>query len=551
MASKSNSSAKSPEILPESEFNKKWEPESQYSFLRKSNDPRFGEISVFKCKTNNDLIFTKEKLVTSKQQASNDIRDIMSRATLNNDYLHRLLGYSTVVQKELCSTNYLTRAFYEFPKSDLQKEINDRKPVSIDFSHEELYSVAQQTILGLSNLHKLELCHCDIRPLNIGYNKTTRNVQILDRLNDPSPLEKVQSNNIINKKDLFMSPELYKKLQGKDKSVKYNQFKNDLYAVGMSILTAGLLESVQNVYKTNGEFDQQRLNSYLDRFDAKYAGLNPGLSSLIHALLRADENDRPTINELIDDQKSVVADTSDNHFDTTQSTQNQYVTYTQPPVAQTYTYDHPVEYARSATPTSYVANANQQNEGRLVTVHRLDGTVYSYYTKTDIDLNDTINTYEQNDPRNLAKNNEQSNATNSNSANLNQRPEAVTHSAVNYLSDRVDSVPSNYTYVPQGNYYIVNDNAPVYETSYHRQPYMMPTESNVYTYGQPSRVVNGSQRVNAGYSYAGETPVSSSYQSSNPVEVRQGTPMPTANPTTSINKKYIIKDGNVVEVDEE
>lgn len=56
------------------------------------------------------------------------------------------------------------------------------------------------------------MSHGDIRPEYIGHDKATGNYILLDNFKDVSPLEKVQTDNLINKKDIFMSPSLYKKL---------------------------------------------------------------------------------------------------------------------------------------------------------------------------------------------------------------------------------------------------------------------------------------------------------------------------------------------------
>ncbi len=384
-------SAKNQEILGDAEFNRKWDAEAQYQFLRKSNDPRFGEISLYKNKSTNDLVFAKEKLVTSKQQASNDIRDLKSRMALNHPNLHRLIGYSTAIQKELCSTNYLTRAYYEFPKSDLQKEINDKRANNSQFSGSELVNVAQQSVSGLNHLHKLDISHGDVRPLNLGFNKDTREVQILDRLQDPSPLEKLQGNNIINKKDLYIAPEVYRKLQGKDKLLKYSAQKNDLYGLGLSLLAAGNLEGVQNIYKPNGELDKDALSAHLNKFDGRYAASNPELSNLVHQLLAADEAQRPTSSELAvafqsgqfsgnaghrvqsapADQPSLFGD-----FGTTTTT-TQVTTYAAPPVETTTT-----NYVHAAP----VVIESQQFEDKKTVLYNADEqpkeTVYTNQTYT-------------------------------------------------------------------------------------------------------------------------------------------------------------------------
>jgi len=595
MASLSKQANKQSELLGDAEFNKKWDLEGQYNVLRKSNDPRFGEITLLKSKSSNDLIFAKEKLVTNKQQASNDIRDLKSRMALNHSHLHKLIGYSTIVQKELCSTNYLTKAYYEFPKSDLQKEINDRRQNQSDFSHEELQNVAGQAIHGLNHLHKLEISHGDVRPLNIGYNKETREVQILDRLHDPSPLEKLQSNNIINKKDLYMSPEVYKKLQGKDKTLKYNPAKNDLYGLGLSLLAAGNQESVQNVYKPNGDFDQQNLQQHLDKFSNKYNSQNPPLVSLVHTLVQPDESQRYSAQELIDAQKSggyhVVSHTVhtvhsapppqesvpvQQPIQDEQKTQlvylgndnqdnnanNQQVTYQ-------YTHHEPANYSyanqtqyvtipqqtthfvHSAPPQDYASNTIQNPEGRLVTVHRMDGTTYSYWTKADIDSEETLQTYEQNDPRHGGG----------------QNPEGSLDVVHQTHARNVSSIPVN-TYYNQQNVVYSHPGYDQVQHQYDGQNYNPQAVSYVIsnpndgTYNQPQRVVHTSHVVQGIPAYvsgnytnpSGVTYITSpnnSYQpvASNVVEVRRGSEVPSQTQTKSVNKKYVIEGDKVIEVE--
>ena len=289
-----------PELVGEAEFNKKWEHENNFLFLRKSNDPRFGEITIYKSKVGNDLVFSKEQLTSSKVQTSADIRDLNARVSLNHDNVQRLLGHSYVVQKELCSTNYFTKMFYEFPKSDLHKAIDEKKSRNEVFRSEELINIGNQALRGLNHLHRSEVAHGDVKPLSIGYNKETGKVQILDRLNNPAPTEQLQKKNIVENKDLFMSPELYKQILGKDKSVKYDPYQNDLYGLGLSLLTAGNGEKLQNLYLPNGEFNQNSLKNHLDKFDEKYEEKSPKLSQFVRSLLNANPDERKTAQKYID-----------------------------------------------------------------------------------------------------------------------------------------------------------------------------------------------------------------------------------------------------------
>lgn len=286
-----------PTVLADAEYEHKWAEESQYQMLRRSHDPRFGEIIIYKKRGTNELVFAKEKLSTSKQAAAADIRELKSRMALNRPGLQKMIGYSTSVKKELCSTSYLTQGFYEFPRSDLGKEVSSRAQNAGNFSEQELTAIAQQSLNGLNSLHQERISHGDIRPQYIGISHATNQAEILDRLADPAPVEKVQTGHIVNKKNLYMSPELYKKLQGKDKMIKYDPAKNDLYGLGLSILEAGNGRSIQDIYSSNGTINQANLDKHLATFNQKYP--NGYLSQLVGGTLAQNESARLSTAELV------------------------------------------------------------------------------------------------------------------------------------------------------------------------------------------------------------------------------------------------------------
>jgi hypothetical protein len=58
--------------LPEEEYNKKWAQEASLNRIKFSKDPRFGDIVICKTKAG-DTIFMKEKVASSKKEATNDI----------------------------------------------------------------------------------------------------------------------------------------------------------------------------------------------------------------------------------------------------------------------------------------------------------------------------------------------------------------------------------------------------------------------------------------------------------------------------------------------
>ncbi len=285
-------------ILPDAEFNKVWAKEKNYKFMKRLSDPRFGDVNIVTNKQSGEVLMVKEKMATSKKEASNDIRNLKSRLLLNHPNLLKMVNYSTSVKKNLCSTHYLSRGFYKFPRSDMSKELTNSKKNLTEFSSNQLRELGQDSLNGLGHLHQRNLNHGDVRPQFIGYDKKINNYALLDRFKDPSPMEKAQINNLIGKKKLFMSPQLYKKLQGKQKGVNVNAQKNDIYALGMSILSLGTQDSVQDCYLPNGEMNKEKLNQHLNDFDNKYQSTDPSMVGMLHSMLQEDEGLRPTVAQM-------------------------------------------------------------------------------------------------------------------------------------------------------------------------------------------------------------------------------------------------------------
>lgn len=126
----------------------------------------------------------------------------------------------------------------------MKRELADHKKNLTEFSPHELSKCKQDILSALHTLHSKGMTHGDIRPEYIGHDKATNNYLLLDRFRDPSPLEKTQTDNLINKRDIYMSPALYNKLQGKKKDAKYDAIKNDYHQLGMTLLSLGNQDSV-------------------------------------------------------------------------------------------------------------------------------------------------------------------------------------------------------------------------------------------------------------------------------------------------------------------
>jgi hypothetical protein len=343
-----------PVNLPEEEFNRTWNREKEFKMIKSLEDPRFGKISVLKNHSTGEVIMAKEKMLDSKPRAQSDILELQQRTKLNHNNMMQLLGYSTSVKKNLCSTHYLSRAFYNYPKTDMERELNTKKAETTEFSGDELQKLGLDSLRGLAHLHQKGLHHGDIRPKYLGYDKVSNTSSLLDRLKDPAPVEVTQRNNLMtpNVKN-YMSPQLYKKVQGHDKNQTYDVQKNDMYGLGMSMLELGTMDSVADCYNKDGTMNKAKLDEHLNDFSGKYNNSNPGLVRTVRSLLAENEADRPSSTQLLD------------QVSTGQFTQNQNTTrvvHSTPP-QETFEYQAPkkVETVVHSQPITSNSNDNYFN----------------------------------------------------------------------------------------------------------------------------------------------------------------------------------------------
>lgn len=146
----------------------------------------------------------------------------------------------------------------------------------------------------MNNLHKNDKIHGNINPLYLGISKEANQYLLLDDLKNKSvDFEKTQINNLSDEKDLFLSPELYYKLEGKKRDQEVDGKKNDLYSLGASLLQLGIKKPLNDCYESKGQFNSDILNRNLCEFDKKFKNTNPMLSKLVWNLTEPDPEKRP------------------------------------------------------------------------------------------------------------------------------------------------------------------------------------------------------------------------------------------------------------------
>lgn len=85
-----------------------------------------------------------------------------------------------------------------------------------------------------------------------------------------------------------MSPNVYSKIQGHNKTATYDQKKNDYHALGMTLLNLGVQDSLNGYYNENGSVNSNVLSNQIQKFSNKYAD-QPNLVHAVQTMTNPDE----------------------------------------------------------------------------------------------------------------------------------------------------------------------------------------------------------------------------------------------------------------------
>ena len=288
--------------LREEDFERKSEYEKDFKFNRKFKDPRFGEISVIQDVRSKQFLAVKEKHINDKKEANKAIVNARKRMSNKHPNILNLLDYSIHKQSELCSTLYIIKFFYEFPKSDLHRELQLKHKAGEDFNDIELTHILYQQISANKYLQTKDQHHGNIQPLNIAYDKVNYLSKLIDTSEDATTIndsKSLQMERIFNDQPLYQSPISYSELIKNNLNYEYDPNKEDVYALALVIMELGNGQSFQNIYSyADKKINEKALQTHIDEFKRKFSLNNTLLTTTIESMLAKDESKRPSFMNL-------------------------------------------------------------------------------------------------------------------------------------------------------------------------------------------------------------------------------------------------------------
>ena len=277
--------------------------EKSHKFIKKIEDKRYETISLLiNSKTRNYLI-QKDHITNDRKELIKMISIIKSNILLKSDYIIKVVDYSVEEESKLCSTFFILKLFYPFPKTDLLKNLQNKQLRGENYSGQELGIFLDDIIHGISDLDLNGIYFEDLRPDNITYDVKSQKWKIIkvDFFGDLSlnRIKAKQMNNIFENKTLYLSPKMFENLKNNNVHFNINLKKEISFILALCVLEIGNMESIQNIY--NHEFNKIHflaLDDHLQNFNSKYNDNFPKLTKSIKSMLTYDEQNRIAYDQL-------------------------------------------------------------------------------------------------------------------------------------------------------------------------------------------------------------------------------------------------------------
>ena len=142
--------------------------QTNYTYEKKFNDNRFGEIKLLKEKSSNNKIFQKDFSSNTPKEFEDYIQQIKDSSVLAHPNILRVYGYNSKKEDLFCADFYKLSLFFECFETDLEQEIARRRHVKEPFPETELWYILESTSSACAYLqnHKVPFIFWIIKYIN-------------------------------------------------------------------------------------------------------------------------------------------------------------------------------------------------------------------------------------------------------------------------------------------------------------------------------------------------------------------------------------------------
>jgi len=269
---------------------------SNYQFLRRIRDPRYGDISILEDKLTKEQVALKEVLSKDVKDFEKELRLLNTRFRISHPNIVRILGYTSKSEDNLCASFHKIFMIVEYLDSDLEKEILNKKNNSLFYNEEQLCYLTESMVKSLAVLQRHSLVHGDIKPSTIFISRM--GVYKIAEHNIIGNVMPGYHQRLLGFQDVrtYLSPALMENLSRAEMKPSHNPWKSDVFSLGMTLLHAATLASCDSLYNwENHTIDRAGIDQRLKIIKGQYSDK---LYQLISSMLVFDEYERPDFKTL-------------------------------------------------------------------------------------------------------------------------------------------------------------------------------------------------------------------------------------------------------------
>ena len=256
-----------------------------------SKDEFFKEFLVSTHIQNKKKYLITTRMYNDPKIAEREAELKRKRKNMKDDFFVNLVDYTYEIKKNLCSTNYIVRSFYEFPQRSLKREIfNRRKNSKVSkFTMEEMTHLFYNILNAGKKLQEMGKPHGDISPFSI-FHTNDGKFKLAPYPDEHMTPLKIQQEKSIKGEPMYVSSQMLFAAKKRKTKSDLDPYKSDIFSLGLVLLEAGLLKNVSNIY-TGSTINETVLNQYVSDFEGQYCD-NPLLFSSLQRMLELKEDDR-------------------------------------------------------------------------------------------------------------------------------------------------------------------------------------------------------------------------------------------------------------------
>ena len=216
-------------------------------FIKQIIDDRYGEIKIFRDLQTNNLNSMITKTINSKEIWAKIIQKTLKRIKIKSPHIVKLLKWNEDNQQDFCANFYKVHIIYEFYSRSLKQQISQRVKIIKFFTEDEVIYLFYCILSGLFAYKNHNIFHKDISPNTVFIDENgCFKINDIHFMNNGFTAYKRFL--MGNSDKCYLAPELIEDLKHRAMKPTVDWEKYIVFSIGLTVLEAASLESVQKIY---------------------------------------------------------------------------------------------------------------------------------------------------------------------------------------------------------------------------------------------------------------------------------------------------------------